>query len=1241
MSRPVDSGDGPGREPSETAGFEEGPAFRRSTDAAIDGAADRLALIADAAADGVAATTAFVAEGLDRDERVCYVAAERAREPVLEAMAADGVDVAAAADAGALSVHGSGEDGDAALELEDVATVVEETAAAATAADADTRAVVDVRSVAGADPDVSTVLSFAAALETVCAERDVLALCLYDRTGLPPAVVRAAVRTHPLVVFPDGVVRNGYYTPPAALLGPDRPARDVDRMLERLRDRAAFDRSLSDRERELRATKNRLEVATAAGSVGTWTWDVERDRITGDEYLAETFGLDPAALRAGLPLETVAESIHEEDRERALTRLREAAAETGTLDVEFRVRDADGEVTWVVSRADVEYDDGDPVRVTGAIASITARKRRERRANFLEGLSRTVQPMTDADEIMTTAARLLGEHLDVDRCVYAETVQTDRFRVAGSYTRSDADALDGEWPLSALGSAARESLEADEASVVRDVTADDRLSEATRDCYRRAGIESLVCVPQHTDGELTALLVVTESTARDWQSHEVDLVTAVVQRCWESLQRVRTLRELRDTEERLRVALEAAELGTWELDAETGAVPAHSLQHDRIYGYESGVEEWSLQRFYEHVHPADRERVRAAFESGLETGAGGFECRITRADGAERWILVHGEHYEGHAETPGRAVGVIQDVTDRKQYEQTLSSLHEASRDLIQSESKDEASRRTVDAAADLLAVSGVCIYLFDEGESVLRPAAATASLQTPLEEFPTFDPESAGPTWDAFVDGETTTRGAPLGGADEERSATLGQSSHVIPVGDHGLFVLVAEVDEGPDERTRKLAAHLAATTEATLDRIEREASVRAQERELAAQNRRLEALNRVNEIIREIDQVLVQATTTDAIEQAVCELLTQDDRFTFAWIGARTDGALTPRTVAGSDRGYLDAISLATDDDAGEPAVRTAESGAVTLVSNVASALREQPWRRTALSRGLQSVIGIPIQYEGMRYGVLTVYATEADAFDALSRTVLAELGDTIANALNAVETRRALLSDSVVELELAIRAADDPLVALAAETGATLRIQGTVPRQDGATRVFISVSDAAAEAVRDAAAASPPVERVTRLDDAATGSDGMRFEVIVTGSTIPATLVERGAVAQDVRISEGETRAVAELPHPTDVRTFVDRLAETYPETTLVARRDADRSDRADAPIESLLTADLTDRQREVLQTAYLSGYFEWPRDRTGEEVAASLDITQSTFNGHLRAAERKLCTRLFEGLPAPPG
>ncbi|MFC7238473.1 helix-turn-helix domain-containing protein [Saliphagus sp. GCM10025317] len=57
-------------------------------------------------------------------------------------------------------------------------------------------------------------------------------------------------------------------------------------------------------------------------------------------------------------------------------------------------------------------------------------------------------------------------------------------------------------------------------------------------------------------------------------------------------------------------------------------------------------------------------------------------------------------------------------------------------------------------------------------------------------------------------------------------------------------------------------------------------------------------------------------------------------------------------------------------------------------------------------------------------------------------------------------------------------------------------------------------------------------------------------------------------------------------------------------------------------------------LTDRQHEVLQAAYDAGYFERPKGANATEIAAELDISQSTFTEHLVAAQRKLFEDILE-------
>jgi PAS domain S-box-containing protein len=135
--------------------------------------------------------------------------------------------------------------------------------------------------------------------------------------------------------------------------------------------------------------------------------------------------------------------------------------------------------------------------------------------------------------------------------------------------------------------------------------------------------------------------------------------------------RKRAEEALARSEKRLRLALDAGGIGVWELDLESGDSPTRSARHDRIFGYDEPVEEWGLERFLDHVHPADRARVEESFEAALEAGDWTFECRIRRPDGERRWIEAHGEFSCEDGE-PARAVGVVRDITDRKEYEREL-----------------------------------------------------------------------------------------------------------------------------------------------------------------------------------------------------------------------------------------------------------------------------------------------------------------------------------------------------------------------------------------------------------------------------------------------------------------------------------------------------------------------------------------------------------------------------------------
>jgi PAS domain S-box-containing protein len=128
---------------------------------------------------------------------------------------------------------------------------------------------------------------------------------------------------------------------------------------------------------------------------------------------------------------------------------------------------------------------------------------------------------------------------------------------------------------------------------------------------------------------------------------------------------------LQAAEERLGLVMAAGAMGLWELDLLDHSA-YRSLQHDRIFGYESLLPEWTYEMFLDHVLPEDRAMVDRKFQAAVSTRSDwGFECRIRRADGEIRWVWAVGHHRQSDSDHPVMA-GLVQDITDRKQAETEL-----------------------------------------------------------------------------------------------------------------------------------------------------------------------------------------------------------------------------------------------------------------------------------------------------------------------------------------------------------------------------------------------------------------------------------------------------------------------------------------------------------------------------------------------------------------------------------------
>ena len=589
------------------------------------------------------------------------------------------------------------------------------------------------------------------------------------------------------------------------------------------------------------------------------------------------------------------------------------------------------------------------------------------------------------------------------------------------------------------------------------------------------------------------------------------------------------------------------------------------------------------------------------FNVVLRTGEPTFgtEMSVRRRDGTRLWISVNAAPLRNADGDIERVVVAFEDVTERKQYEQELReneqqfrAVFDGTLDALVLADDDGDYLEVNDAACEL--------YGLDEADLVGRNVADFAP--------PEYDVAAA---WDAFVEQGSLRGEFPLVGPDGEVKTTD--------------FVATANVTPG---------RHLSALRDIT-DR-------KARERQLATQHEELTRLNRINELIREVHRTIVGATDRETIREAVCAELVDSERYPLA-IASR---------LTGSDEVRIDHVDGLPADatarlrSAGAPSLEaaireTSTENTLTVRSDLRTDTpRADPLRSLATTHDIGAVANIPLAYEGVVYGVLTVGAHDETAFGEREQSVFLELGQLLGTAIDAIQTKKLLYDTAYQELKLTASARDAPLVELHDRLGEALTVDGVVPVESGRYLLYVVADDAApadAEAADDAttAAVEAAVDGIDGIEAARVVDAEPRplLELRLGESTAISALLDAGGRLRGGTIDDSIGEFVVDVPLDTDVRAYLDRVERRDVDLGLLSKREVER---VGSGTWDLSSTQLTDRQRSVLEASYRSGYFEWPRRRTtGEELADALDISSSTLHQHLRVATGKVLEAYLQG------
>ncbi|MDQ1156009.1 PAS domain S-box-containing protein [Sphingomonas sp. SORGH_AS 950] len=140
-------------------------------------------------------------------------------------------------------------------------------------------------------------------------------------------------------------------------------------------------------------------------------------------------------------------------------------------------------------------------------------------------------------------------------------------------------------------------------------------------------------------------------------------------------QRKRAETALRESEERLRSAVEVGQLGLWDWNVITGEVH-WSDEHFRMEGYDVGEVTPSYEAWSSRIHPEDRARTEAALHQAMERQEEFVhEFRVVHPDHSVHWLSGRGKFDHDAAGRPVRMVGAVVETTDRREWKERQQIL--------------------------------------------------------------------------------------------------------------------------------------------------------------------------------------------------------------------------------------------------------------------------------------------------------------------------------------------------------------------------------------------------------------------------------------------------------------------------------------------------------------------------------------------------------------------------------------
>jgi len=396
-------------------------------------------------------------------------------------------------------------------------------------------------------------------------------------------------------------------------------------------------------ERALRESRRDLDRAQAVARTGSWRFDISSNTFTGSAEAHRIFGNPP---ETQVHFKDFLAAVHPDDREN-VERSWQAALKGTPYDIEFRIVVAK-EIKWLRGRAELEYDSaGNLLGAFGSVQDISDKKAIEEKLRQSDARYRMLyENLRDAFVQVSMDGRIIEFN--------------DHYCQMLGYSPEELRALTyqeltpGRWHDYEEG-------------IVQSQIIPRGYSDVYEKEYRRKDgtifpVELRTILSRDTLGQPHTMWAIVRDISRRKQAEE----------------------ELRESEERLRLAQHAGHVGVFDWNLVTNEA-TWTPEMEKILSLPQGGFEGRYEDWRNHVHPEDLPRLEALFVAWLQSSRDEeeWEYRYLR-DAEVRWISAHAQVFRDASGKPVRMIGTNLDITERKEAEDSLRQSELRYRHLVE-----------------------------------------------------------------------------------------------------------------------------------------------------------------------------------------------------------------------------------------------------------------------------------------------------------------------------------------------------------------------------------------------------------------------------------------------------------------------------------------------------------------------------------------------------------------------------